>query len=105
MVMVENTHRTRDMMPVNTYFFKEEPGAEKFKTFIEDELFPHLRKFAATKSIVGFDIVEFNPFYDNRGGQTARLVRRIMFQFITGIAMKKEGIDPEWVNPRISGKP
>ena len=70
-----------------------------------NELFPHLRKFAATKSIVGFDIVEFNPFYDNRGGQTARLVRRIMFQFITGIAMKKEGIDPDYIHPRVSGKP
>ena len=70
-----------------------------------NELFPHLRKFAATKSIVGFDIVEFNPFYDNRGGQTARLVRRIMFQFITGIAMKKAGIDPDYIHPRVSGKP
>ena len=70
-----------------------------------NELFPHLRKFAATKSIVGFDIVEFNPYYDNRGGQTARLVRRIMFQFITGIAMKKAGMDPEYIHPRVSGKP
>ena len=70
-----------------------------------NELFPHMRKFAATKSIVGFDVVEFNPFYDNRGGQTARLVRRIMFQFITGIAMKKAGIDPDYIHPRVSGKP
>ena len=70
-----------------------------------NELFPHLRMFAATKSIVGFDIVEFNPFYDNRGGQTARLVRRIMFQFITGIAMKKAGMDPNYIHPRVEGKP
>jgi len=43
-VMIENTHRNRDMMPVNTGFFKQEPGAEKFRKFIEDELFPHMRQ-------------------------------------------------------------
>jgi agmatinase len=69
------------------------------------DLFPHLREFAATKTIVGFDVVEYNPFYDNRGQQTARLVRRTMFQFLTGIAMKKKGIEPDWVNPVISGDP
>lgn len=69
------------------------------------ELFPYLRQFAATKTIVGFDIVEFDPFCDNKGQQTARLVRRIMLQFLTGISMKKDGIDPKWVNPRVSGDP
>lgn len=70
-----------------------------------NDLFTHLREFAATKTIVGFDIVEYNPFYDNRGQQTARLARRVMLQFLTGIAMKKKGIDPKYVNPRIRGKP
>jgi len=70
-----------------------------------NELFPQLREFAATKTIVGMDIVEFNPFYDNKGQQTARLVRRVMLQLLTGISMKKDGIDPEYVNPRVSGKP
>lgn len=69
------------------------------------ELFPQLREFAATKTIVGFDIVEFNPFYDNKGQQTARLVRRVMLQFLTGISMKKAGIAPDYIHPRISGKP
>ena len=68
-------------------------------------LFPHLRELAARKTVVGMDIVEYNPFYDNKGQQTARLVRRVMLQFMTGIAMRKEGKDPEWVNPRVSGKP
>ena len=67
-----------------------------------NDLFPELRKFAATKTIVGFDIVEYNPFYDNRGQQTARLARRIMLQFLTGIAMRKDGIDPDYVNPAIT---
>ena len=69
------------------------------------ELFPLIREFAATKTIVGMDIVEYNPFYDNKGQQTARLVRRVMLQLMTGIAMRKEGMAPDWVNPRISGDP
>ena len=64
-----------------------------------------LREFAATKTIVGVDFVEYNPFFDNLGKQTARLMRRTMFQFLTGIAMRKEGIEPDFVHPRISGKP
>jgi arginase family enzyme len=64
-----------------------------------------LREFAATKTIVSVDFVEFNPFYDNAGQQTASLVRRTMFQFLTGIAMKKYGIAPDFVHPRISGEP
>ncbi len=70
-----------------------------------NELFPHLREFAATKTIVGFDVVEFNPFYDNKGQQTARLVRRVMLQFLAGIAMKKKGMDPKYVHPLVEGKP
>ena len=41
-VMIENTDRTRDMMPTNTGFYQKEPGADKFKKFIEDELFLHM---------------------------------------------------------------
>lgn len=43
-VMIENTNRNRDMMPVNTSFFQSEPGAENFKSFIESELIPHINK-------------------------------------------------------------
>ena len=42
LVMIENTDRNRDMMPTNTGFFKKEPGADRFKEFIEDELFLHM---------------------------------------------------------------
>lgn len=41
-VMIENTNRNRDMMPVNTNFFTAEPGAANFKNFIESELMPHI---------------------------------------------------------------
>jgi len=42
-VMIENTDRNRDMMPTNTGFFHQEPGAGKFKEFIEHELFLFIR--------------------------------------------------------------
>ena len=42
LVMIENTDRNRDMMPTNTGFFNKEPGADRFKEFFEDELFPHM---------------------------------------------------------------
>jgi predicted alpha/beta superfamily hydrolase len=41
-VLIENTDRNRDMMPTNTGFFTEEPGAVNFKKFFEDELFLHM---------------------------------------------------------------
>ena len=66
---------------------------------------PYLRRFAATKTIVGMDIVEYNPLYDNRGQQTARLVRRTMLSLLTGVAMKKQGMDPNYIHPRVEGRP
>lgn len=42
LVVIENIDRNRDMMPTNTDFFSQEPGAEKFKKFFEDELFIHM---------------------------------------------------------------
>ncbi len=43
-VMIENTNRNRDMMPTKTGFFDTEPGAEKFKNFIDIELVPYINK-------------------------------------------------------------
>ena len=43
-VMIENTNRNRDMMPTKTGFFDTEPGAEKFKNFIDRELVPYINK-------------------------------------------------------------
>ena len=69
-------------------------------------LFAHLiHGLVAKGRVVGMDIVEYNPFYDNRGQQTARLVRRTMLTMLTGIAMKKKGLDPDYVHPRVSGDP
>jgi hypothetical protein len=41
-VMIKNTDRNRDMMPMKTTFFESEIGAENFKKFIEEELIPHI---------------------------------------------------------------
>jgi len=68
-------------------------------------LFHFMRKLAASKEVVGIDVVEYQPFMDNRGQQTARLVNRIMFEFLTGIAMKKNGVDPNYIHPRVANPP
>jgi len=41
-VMIENTNRDRDMLPVNTFFYQEEPGAKNFQQFINSELIPYI---------------------------------------------------------------
>ena len=80
-------------------------GSSTFAGSTPRELMPFLRQFCAKKTIVGMDIVEYNPFYDNRGQQTARLVRRTMLTMLAGIALKKKGMDPDYVHPRVSGDP
>ena len=52
--------------------------------------------------VVGVDVVEYNPFMDNKGKQTARLVNRVILQFLTGIAMQKKGLDPFYIDPLVS---
>ncbi len=48
-VMIENTHRDRDMLPVNTFFYQSEPGGNNFKKFINSELIPYIDgKFRTT---------------------------------------------------------
>ncbi|WP_321371376.1 alpha/beta hydrolase-fold protein [uncultured Draconibacterium sp.] len=49
-VMIENTDRNRDMMPAKTGFFDTEPGAEKFKKFIDNELVPYIDKSFRTSN-------------------------------------------------------
>ncbi len=57
-------------------------------------LFPLMRKLAASKDAVGIDVVKYSPYQDNWSFPTARLFNRIMLQYVTGIAMRREGIDP-----------
>ncbi|MGW8314836.1 MAG: alpha/beta hydrolase [Bacteroidales bacterium] len=41
-VLIGNTDRGRDMMPTTTSYYQDEPGAERFGTFIETELIPYI---------------------------------------------------------------
>ena len=43
-VMIENSDRNRDLMPVKTAYFQAEPGAKNFQLFIESELVPHISR-------------------------------------------------------------
>ena len=65
-------------------------------------ILPFLRKLVASKELVGMDIVEYQPFNDNRSQPTGKLVNRLMLSTLTGIAMRQEGIDPMFVNPLMS---
>ncbi len=50
-VMIENTDRNHDMLPIKTDFFHGEPGAVNFQKFIETELVPYLdNQYRTSKS-------------------------------------------------------
>ena len=58
------------------------------------EFLPQLHRLCAAKRLVGVDIVEYNPMMDNRGMQTARMVRHIATAILGGIAMNALEMDP-----------
>lgn len=41
-VMIQNTYRDKDMLPVKTFFYQSEPGAQNFQKFINSELIPYI---------------------------------------------------------------
>jgi predicted alpha/beta superfamily hydrolase len=43
-VLIGNTDRNRDMIPVQSDFIHAEPGAEDFKRFLDKELIPHIER-------------------------------------------------------------
>ncbi|NNC76645.1 MAG: agmatinase family protein [Woeseiaceae bacterium] len=63
------------------------------------EAFPIVRGLCASKHIVGFELVELNPLVDP-GYTTAQNSNRILYECLTGIAMRKLGIsDPNYLSP------
>lgn len=56
------------------------------------ELFPLIRRLCAENNLVGFDLVEYNPLTDP-GYTTALNANRLIQECLTGIAMRKMGID------------
>ncbi len=41
-VGIVNTHRNRDMLPINTRVYSESGGADKFLAFLTEEMIPHV---------------------------------------------------------------
>ena len=41
---------------------------------------------------------------DNQSQQTGRLVRRIIHKWMSGIAMRKLGMDPDYIMPEVTGE-
>ncbi len=63
------------------------------------EMFPLLRGLCNHPSLVGFDVVEFNPLADP-GYTTALNVDRLIRECLVGVAMRKQGIDdPRFLSP------
>lgn len=62
------------------------------------EVFPLIRQLCALKKVVGFDLVEYAP--DRDPGYTTGLVaNRLLRECLTGIAMQKKGLAPDFLSP------
>jgi agmatinase len=65
------------------------------------DVLPTVRRLAHEVGICGMDVVEFSPPYDTRNGITALLAHRIVMETLTGIAMRRRGIDAaDYYDPR-----
>jgi agmatinase len=63
-----------------------------------------VRRLAAEVGIVGMDVVEVSPPYDNRGEITALLANRAIREALTGTAMRRKGLtDPGYLAPYAIG--
>jgi agmatinase len=63
-----------------------------------------VRRLAAEVGIVGMDVVEVSPPYDDRGEITALLANRAVREAMTGIAMRRQGVtEPDYLHPYALG--
>ncbi|KAB8162227.1 agmatinase [Streptomyces sp. 3MP-14] len=63
-----------------------------------------VRRLAAEVGIVGMDVVEVSPPYDDRGEITALLANRAVREALTGIAMRRKGLtEPDYLHPGALG--
>jgi agmatinase len=59
-----------------------------------------VRRLSAEVGIVGMDIVEVSPPYDDKGEITALLANRAVREALTGIAMRRRGLTtPNYISP------
>ncbi|MEE2776429.1 MAG: agmatinase family protein [Acidobacteriota bacterium] len=67
------------------------------------EIFPIVRTLCSENNLVGFDLVEFNPLVDP-GYTTGLNAQRIVQECLTGIAMRKKGLDARhYLSPLTAG--
>jgi len=57
------------------------------------EILPMLRRLAHEVGVCGMDVLEVSPPYDTRHGVTAITAHRAVLEVLTGMAMRKLGID------------
>lgn len=63
-----------------------------------------VRRLSAEIGIVGMDVVEVSPPYDDRGEITALLANRAIREALTGTAMRRRGLtEPDWTHPYARG--
>lgn len=62
------------------------------------EVFPLIRGLCAEKNMVGFDLVELDPLLDP-GYTTVLNSKQIVNECLTGIAMRKKGLNPGYLSP------
>jgi agmatinase len=64
-----------------------------------------VRRLCAEVGIVGMDVVEVSPPYDDRGEITALLANRAVREALTGIAMRRKGLtERNYLHPHALGQ-
>ncbi|MGX1667993.1 agmatinase [Streptomyces sp. NPDC055400] len=64
-----------------------------------------VRRLCAEVGIVGMDVVEVSPPYDDRGEITALLANRAVREALTGIAMRRKGLtERDYLHPHALGR-
>ncbi|GAB3842778.1 agmatinase [Nesterenkonia populi] len=64
-----------------------------------------VRRLCAEVGVVGMDVVEVSPPYDDKGEITALLANRAIREAMTGIAMRRQGLtEPNYMHPYALGE-
>ena len=62
------------------------------------EVFPLIRQLCAQDNLVGFDLVEYAPDRDP-GYVTGLVANRVLRECLTGVALRKKGLAPDYLSP------
>lgn len=70
------------------------------------EILRAVRRLSAEVGIVGMDVVEVSPPYDNASKITCLLAHRCVLEAMTGIAMRRLGLtSPDYLDPQVADGP